>query len=121
MRLAFLACVLSLGATAYAAPYKPPADVAAALVTFRAGANKPGTPAEQPAIDAANLVFAKLPLVNMASDEVRGLLGEPNAITTLDGDQRWRYLRHNGEGVGTIFVLRIHDGRVATIVHFNCE
>lgn len=111
----------AIGGTAAATPYKPPRAVADALATFRAGAGRPGTPAEQPAIDAARIVFARVPLVGMPAGEARALLGDPSAVNVLDGDARWRYLRHNGEGVGALTVVRIHDGHVLTVVSFPTE
>jgi hypothetical protein len=119
--LLMLAALAAAAGSAAATPYKPPRDIASALATFRAGANRPGTPAEQPAIEAAKIVFARVPLVGMPAGEARALLGEPSTIVVLDGDARWRYLRHNGEGVGALTVVRIHDGHVATVVSFPTE
>jgi hypothetical protein len=115
------AIVLVLAGAASAAPYKPPADVASALATFRAGFGKAPTPAEQPAVDAAQIVFKRVPLVGMAVGEARTLLGEPSAVNVIDGDPRLRYGRHNGEGVGSIHVLRVHDGVVVNVVAFPTQ
>ncbi|MBX3155644.1 MAG: hypothetical protein KF773_06575 [Deltaproteobacteria bacterium] len=102
--------------------YKAPPDVARALATYRAAATAPGTPAQQPAIAAAQLIFARVPFVGMPAAEVRTLIGAPSATSTEPGgDERWRYLRHNGEGVGAIHVLRIHAGAVASVVSFPTQ
>jgi hypothetical protein len=116
-----LICLLVLGGVAAASTYKAPAEVAKALATFRAAYDKPGTPAEQPAIEAARVIFERVPLVGMASGEVRELLGAPSEILVIDGDPRWRYLRHDGEGGGALLVLRVHEGRIATVVSFPTQ
>jgi hypothetical protein len=94
--------------------YRPPPEVARALTTYR-------TTAGGPAVAAAKVVFARVPFLGMAAAEVRALLGAPSAITPEAGDERWRYLRQDGEGIGAIHVLRIHRDTVASVVSFPTQ
>jgi hypothetical protein len=112
LRLALVLALLG-GTAAAAPPYRPPADVAVALATFRTGAG-------QPAVEASRIVFARVPLVGMTASEARSLLGKPTASYDDDGDERWRYERLDGAD-RAVLLLRIRAGSVATVVSFPTE
>jgi len=93
-----------------AAVIAAPTGFATELATFRAAAGKPWSPANQPAIDAAEIVFAQIAWIGMTNETVTAALGKPDEVA---GD-RWRYIRHNGES-GVIRVLRFDADRVRAV------
>ena len=87
-----------------------PTRFASELATFRAGAGKPWSPANGPAMDAADIVFSQISWIGVTAQDVEAALGKPDSVTA----NAWHYMRHDGES-GVSRVLHFHADRVSAV------
>jgi len=106
--------VVAAKPTADAIKASLPEPVADALATFRAAFGQPWSPAQQPAVEAALVVFGQIPIVGLEPAQVELLLGPPDDRRTLADKTYWTYYRHNGEA-GAVHRLELGNDRVVAI------
>ena len=85
--------------------------LASDIQTFRAAAGQLWSPSQTPAVAAAGVIFAELPIAGRPIDDVVGTLGEPDA---RHPDGSVEYVRHMGES-GVIRRLRVQGGKVTGV------
>lgn len=96
-------------------------ELRAALEVFRAGHGQPWTPAQAPAVAAARIVFARLPVVGLSLQGVGHWLGAADEVTPLHAavagmdTVRVRYQRHTGE-LGAFYDVEVIGGRAVKVV-----